>query len=113
MNVPGDDFLAGARLAAHEHGRVRLRDLGRLLQHVPPFCGLAHDADLSFRFELLGEHLHARFELLGARLRLRGLPLRADEHDRGELLKKVTEREFAREGRQQVVEHGQLVAGVR
>ena len=79
MDEPGDDFLAGAGLTGHEHGRVRLRDLGRLLQHVAPFRGFAHDADLSFRFELLREHLHPRFEPLGACLRLGGLSFRFDE----------------------------------
>ena len=79
MDESGDDFLAGAGLTGHEHGRVRLRDLGRLLQHVPPLRGFAHDADLSFRFELLREHLHPRFEPLGACLCLGGLSFRFDE----------------------------------
>ena len=79
MDESGDDFLAGAGLTGHEHGRVRLRDLGRLLQHLVPFRGFAHDADLSLRFELLREHLHPRFEPLGACLRLGGLSFRFDE----------------------------------
>ena len=73
MDEAGDDFLAGAGLTGHEHGRVRLRDLGRLLQHVAPFRGLAHDADPRLGFELVREQLHPRFEPLGAGLRLGGL----------------------------------------
>jgi hypothetical protein len=79
MDEPGDDLLAGSRLTGHEHRRVRFRDLGRLLQHVAPFRGFAHDADLSFRFELPREHLHPGFEPLGGCLRLGGLSFRVDE----------------------------------
>ena len=79
MDEPGDDFLAGAGLTGHEHGRVRLRDTGRLLQHLAPFRGFADDADLSLGFELLREQLHPRFESLGACLCLGGLSFRFDE----------------------------------
>ena len=43
MDEPRHDFLAGARLAGHQHGRVRRGDLRRLAQHPAPFDGLADD----------------------------------------------------------------------
>ena len=76
MDVAGYDLLPRSGFASDENRRVRLRDLRRLLQHVAPFRGLADDADLGLRFELLGEHLHTRFELFGARLYLGCLSLR-------------------------------------
>ena len=79
MDVPGDDFLSRAGFTGDQNRRVRLRDLGGLLQHIAPLRRLADDADLRLRFELLGEHLHARLELLGACLDLRGVSLRLDE----------------------------------
>ena len=79
MDESGDDLLARAGLTGYQHGRVRLCDLGRLLQHVPPFRGFADDADLRFRVELLESICTRAFEPLGAGLRLGGLSFRLDE----------------------------------
>jgi hypothetical protein len=79
MDEPGDDFLAGAGLAGDEHCRVRLRDTSGLLQHLVPFGGFAHYADLSLGFELVREQLHSRFEPLGVCLCLGGVSFRFDE----------------------------------
>ena len=43
MDEPRDDFLAGAGLAGHQHGRIGRGDLRRLAQHLAPFGRLSDD----------------------------------------------------------------------
>ena len=59
MDEPRDDFLAGARLAGHQHRRVRRGDLRRLAQHLAPFDGLADDPQVGGRLQTVDASLHA------------------------------------------------------
>ena len=43
VDEPRDHFLARAGLAGHQHGRIGLRDVGRLVQHLEPFGRLSDD----------------------------------------------------------------------
>ena len=62
MDEPRHDFLAGARLAGDEHGRVRRGDLRRLAQHLAPFGGLADDLQVRGRPETVDASLDARVD---------------------------------------------------
>ena len=64
MDEARHDFLAGARLAGNQHGRVRRGDLRRLAQHVAPFGGLADDLQVRARRQAIDGSLHARVDPL-------------------------------------------------
>ena len=57
------DFLAGARLAGEQHGRLGLRHARRLRQHVLPLARMADDAAMPGpRLELARQRGHLRLE---------------------------------------------------
>ena len=66
MDEACDDFLAGARLASNQHGRVGRGDLRRLAQHVTPFDGLADDPQVGGRLQTVDASLHAGVDPLRA-----------------------------------------------
>ena len=77
MDEPRHDFLAGARRAGDQHGRVRRGDLRRLAQHAAPFDTLADDAQVGARRQLIDPSLRVRVGPL--RTRVIGLVRRSSE----------------------------------
>src|SRR6185295_10109133 len=70
MEKARDDFLARARLAEQQHGRLGRRDLRGLRQHLVPRRRLADDAAVAGPFvELVAERADARLEPRCARRR--------------------------------------------
>ena len=76
MDEPRHDFLAGPRLAGHQHGGVRRGHLRRLAQHPAPFDRLADHPRVAAVAELVRETSHARVELPGPGAAVLGLARR-------------------------------------
>ena len=62
MDEPRHDLLACARLAGNQHGGVRRGDLRRLVQHLAPFSGLAHDVQVRPRCHAIDGSLHGHVD---------------------------------------------------
>ena len=66
MNEPGDDFLAGSRLAGQQHRGLGVGDARGVREHVLPLLRLSDDAPLTgARLELASQRGHLRFEPRG------------------------------------------------